>query len=119
MEQPVFSHIFSNALADVAQSHGSHFPQEGAQAWGLAGAAYLGFALCGLSTDELRREQYSARDNHGPIILNCKWYDDLVNTCLRGGNSIEALLPSAGGTLAVGTVGRELFLEMLDFCREG
>jgi len=119
MEQSVFSELFSNALAAAAQSHGGFYPPEGARAWGMVGAAYLGFALGGLSSDQLRQKQYSARDNHGPVILNCKWYNALANDCLGGNDSIETLLPGNDGTLFPGTVSKELFLEMLDFCREG
>lgn len=119
MEQSLFSDILWHALASVAKSHGCHYPDGGAHAWGQAGAAYLGFALCNLSSGELRQKQYSARDNYGPVILDCKWYDTLVQECLKGHDNIEALLPGTNGTFATATVSRELFLEMLDFCREG
>ena len=119
MEQESFSYILEQAFDKAASDHGSPYREGSAHAWALTGASYLGFALCGLSQQELRRIQYQTRENFGPVILDCKWYDRLKAQCLNGEKELECLLPSPKGELCKGTVTQELFLEMLDFCREG
>lgn len=114
-----FSIILADALSAAALRHGLSYPEGGAQAWGLTGASYLAFALCGLPQSELRRIQYDTRDSFGPVILDCKWYDALKAECLNGQESVETLLPGPDGALNPCTVTQDLFLEMLDFCREG
>ena len=114
-----FSDILADALGRVASEHGLSYREDGAMAWGLTGAAYLSFALCGLPSDQLRALQYSARDLTGPILLDCRWYDRLVELCLDGQDEIDASIPTADGGLSVMTLTKSLFLEMLDFCREG
>ena len=119
MEQESFSAVFAPCLTDIASENGQTYEQGAAQAWARVGAAYLGFALCGLPSTELRTIQYSTRETYGPIILDCRWYDKLKHTCLNGKESIQTLLPGPDGTLTLCAVNQELFLEMLDFCREG
>ena len=119
MDRIRFSSVLEKALKRVASEHGQNYVDGAASAWGLVGASYLGYALCGLSASELRNVQYKTRQQAGPIILNCKWYDDLAQECLGGQNKADALLPGPDGTLCTCTVTKELFLEMLDFCREG
>ena len=114
-----FSIILADALSAAALRHGLRYPEGGAQAWGLTGASYLAFALCGLPQSEVRRIQYATRDRFGPVILDCKWYDALKAECLNGQESVETLLPGPDGALNPCTVTQDLFLEMLDFCREG
>ena len=53
------------------------------------------------------------------LILDCKWYDALKAECLNGKDEADALLPGPDGTLCECRVSSDLFLEMLDFCREG
>lgn len=97
-----FSDILADALARVALDNGTPYPDGGARAWGLAGQAYLSFAMDGLPASRLRELQYGARDTYGPVILDCRWYERLKAICLEGQDIPEPL-----------------FVEMLDFLREG
>lgn len=119
MDKIRFSSVLEHAFSKAASAHGLSYREGAARSWGLVGASYLGFALCGLSSTQLRSVQYQARQQAGPVILDCKWYDELAYECLDGKESATALLPGPDGTLCTCTVKRELFLEMLDFCREG
>lgn len=119
MEQKEFAVILAQALSNVASCHSQSYPQGGDTAWGKVGASYLAFALCSLPSQVLRTVQYQAKEDYGPVILNCKWYDSLKAECLGGKKSIQTILPGPDGTLREATVTDELFLEMLDFCREG
>lgn len=114
-----FSWVLEQALNRVASDHGQQYREGGASAWGVTGASYLGFALCGLPATQLRSIQYDTRLLFGPIILDCKWYDTLKAECLNGQKTIDTLLPGLDGNLCPCSVTEELFLEMLDFCREG
>lgn len=118
MEQE-FSTILARAFENAATAHGQSFAEGGASAWGKVGAAYLGFSLCGLTTPILRSIQYDTREQFGPIVLECKWYESLKQECLAGEQSIQALLPSRDGSLVKSTITADLLLEMFDFCREG
>lgn len=119
MEQKEFSQILEDAFIQAAQKHGMRYPQGGAHAWAIAGTAYLRFVLCGLSQSEVRLLHCQARDLYGNVILDCRWYNELKDSCLDGKESVQALLPGKEGTLCRQTVTSGLFLEMLDFCREG
>lgn len=119
MDDIIFATVLKHAFGAAASGHGKNYMEGAAKAWGTVGASYLGFALCGLSQKELRNIQYSVREEFGPVILDCKWYDSIKSECLQGGDSVQALLPGAGGTLHSCTITESLFLEMLDFCREG
>ena len=119
MEQTGFARILGQAFDEVAQVHGLHYPQGGADAWGEVGAAYLGFVRCGLSSARLRSLQYDARELYGPVIMDCKWYDSLVSECLETKPSVTAYVPGPDDRLCPCNIDRDLFLEMLDFCREG
>ena len=119
MEAIRFSTVLQQAFSKAAAEHGRTYPDGAARAWGAVGASYLGFALCGLSSSELRSIQYSAREQFGPVILDCKWYDSLKEECLNGQDEADALLPGPDGSLCQCRVSAHLFLEMLDFCREG
>lgn len=119
VESELFSLQLGRALNAAAAEHGQRYDQGGAEAWGLTGASYLGFALCGLSSAQLRDIQYRTREQFGPVILDCKWYDDLKKECLKGQKAIDALLPGPNGTTHLCHITDQLFLEMLDFCREG
>lgn len=114
-----FSSILADALLRVASDNGLSYKEGGAAAWGRAGAAYLSFVLCGLSSARLRALQYSAREITGPILLDCKWYDRLTELCLNGIDGVEANLPAPNGGFSLQYISKPLFLEMLDFCREG
>ncbi len=119
MVQQDFAQILSRLFSDAAAQHGQEYPEGGADAWGLTGASYLGFALCGLSQAQLRNVQYRTRDEFGPVILDCRWYDDLTAKCFTGRDTIGVLLPGSDGKPCQATLSTHLFLEMLDFCREG
>lgn len=119
MQQEEFSHILEKAFREVAAEHCQCYTEGAARSWAEVGASYLGFALCGLPSTELRRVQYLTKEQYGPVILNCKWYDSLKAICLDRKESLQTLLPGRGGTLCRCSVTEDLFLEMLDFCREG
>lgn len=119
MEQTGFSKILEQAFIRAAQKHRMHYPPGGAQAWAEAGTAYLSLVLCGLGQHEVRRLHCQARDLYGSVILDCRWYEELKDSCMGSRESTEALLPDKEGTLCRQTVTAGLFLEMLDFCREG
>jgi hypothetical protein len=119
MELKPFSQVLADALTRAAAMHGKAYADGGAEAWGITGASYLGFALCGLPASMLRSIQYSTRDQFGPVILDCKWYDGIKDECLDGRDAVDTLLPAHDGTLQLCSVSATLFLEMLDFCREG
>lgn len=119
MKDKPFSSVIEDAFRKAASEHGQTYPDDAAHAWGLVGASYLGFALCGLSSSDLRKVQYSAREQFGPVILDCKWYDGIKADCLEGNDPVNALVPGPDGALCECQVAGQLFLEMLDFCREG
>lgn len=119
MQLTEYTHILEKAFREVAAEHGRYYADGAARSWAQVGASYLGFALCGLHSTELRRVQYLTREQYGPIILSCKWYDRLKAACMEGNDNVLALLPGPDGTLCRCTVSEDLFLEMLDFCREG
>jgi hypothetical protein len=119
MDKTEFASVLGRAFSMAASEHGLSYSDGADEAWGTVGASYLGFALCGLKSSELRSIQYSVRERFGPVLLDCKWYDMLKAECLGGQEHTNALLPGADGTLCNRTVTAQLFLEMLDFCREG
>ena len=119
MQQEKFSLILEKAFREVAEEHGQYYAEDAARSWAEVGTAYLGYALCGLPSTELRKLQYITKEQYGPVILNCKWYDSLKKICLEGNNTIETLLPGPDDSLSRCCVSEDLFLEMLDFCREG
>lgn len=119
MDSRPFRDILEQAFQEEADAHNLSYPDRGAASWADVGAAYLGFALCGLPATHLRKLQYDARTHYGPVILDCKWYDHLTQVCLDGLQSLPTLLPGPDDTLVECHVDKELFLEMLDFCREG
>lgn len=119
MEEKLFSIVLADAFQSAAAGHGQQYRDGGARSWGQVGASYLGFALCRLPSAELRSIQYQTRESFGPVILDCKWYDAIKAECLKGQKSTEAMLPGPDSTVCRCTVTEELFLEMLDFCREG
>ena len=119
MDKIQFSSVLEQAFNNAASKHGQTYSEGAARAWGNVGASYLGFALCGLSSSQLRALKYSTREHFGPIILDCKWYDGLKAECLNENGLADALLPGPDGALCNCSVDEQLFLEMLDFCREG
>ena len=114
-----FSVILGNAFRTVAAEHGLSYPEGGASAWGRTGSAYLSYSLCNLPASTLRALQYEARETAGPVLLDCKWYDRMTELCLGCQESIVAAIPHPAQGIKEMTVSKSLFLEMLDFCREG
>ena len=114
-----FSVILGNAFRTVAAEHGLSYPEGGASAWGRTGAAYLAYSLCGMPASTLRSLQYESRDTAGPVLMDCKWYDRMTDLCLGGQESTVAAIPHPEYGIKETTVSKSLFLEMLDFCREG
>ena len=119
MDKDLFSSVLERAFSEAASEHGQQYREGAARAWGEVGASYLAFALCGLSSRQLRSVQSSAREQFGPVILDCKWYDGLKARCLNGNDSADVLLPGPDGSACKCTLTASLFLEMIDFCREG
>lgn len=113
-----FSDILESAFEQIAAEHGLSYNEGGAKAWGQAGTAYISFALGLLPSSVVRNLQYTARETAGPILLDCKWYDRLAELCFDANQEIKACLPSTQGN-AIQCISRQLFIEMLDFCREG
>lgn len=114
-----FEQILADALQKVAAEHGQSFNKDAALAWGKTGACYLSYVLCSLPSTAVRNCQYAARDSYGPIMLDCKWYERLTELCMNGNENTLVSIPSAQNGTTVQCISRELFLEMLDFCREG
>ena len=114
-----FSVILADALDTVASEHGLSYSPGGALAWGRTGAAYLSYIAGSINASALRTLQYTARETTGPVLLDCKWYDRLTELCLNGNESADVSIPAPQGGNSVNTVSKEMFLEMLDFCREG
>lgn len=114
-----FSDILGNAFETVASEHGLYYKEGGATAWGRAGAAYLAYVLCHLPTSSVRSLQYAARELTGAVLLDCKWYDRLVELCLDGQDQITAGIYHPQKGISPQIISKSLFEEMLDFCREG
>ena len=119
VKETPFAHILGMAFEEVAKTHGFKYPAHGAVAWGFTGAVYLGHILCGYPIEGLRRAQYEARTKYGPVILDCKWYDALKRVCLCDNGPTFVMLPAASGDFVKTELTEELFIEMLDFCRDG
>lgn len=113
-----FSSILESAFEKIATEHGFSYKEGGAKAWGDAGAAYISFALGLLPSSVVRNLQYTARNTTGPVLLDCKWYDRLTELCFDSDQVITVCIPSSQGS-TIQSVSRNLFIEMLDFCREG
>ena len=114
-----FSAILAHALQEAAQAHGFHYTPEAAAAWAATGASYIGFVLCGLPATQLRSIQYSTKEEYGPVIMDCKWYDLMKQLCLEQGETVTAIVPAGENRPAKAVITGELLVEALDFCREG
>ena len=114
-----FVHTLGKAFDTVAAEHGLSYREGGAMAWGRVGAAYLSFAIGKMPAANLRSLQYAAQELTGPVLLDCKWYDRLTELCMDGPEVTTAGIPLPDGGLSLQDISRQLFLEMLDFCREG
>lgn len=113
-----FSDILESAFEQIAAEHGLSYNEGGAKAWGQAGTAYISFALGLLPASVVRNLQYTARETAGPVLLDCKWYDRLAELCLVADQENTFFVPSTDGKVTQ-NISRQLFIEMLDFCREG
>lgn len=117
--QSPFACLIAKGLTAVADKHNIMYGQESALAWGDVGTAYLGHVLCQYPIGSLRQIQHWTREQYGPIQLDCTWYNELVGECLGDTGSVQAILPGQEGVLTLCNVNKELFMEMLDFFREG
>ena len=115
----IFEIILADALDRVCREHGKNYRNGGAMAWARAGNAYLSFALLHSGSAYVRQCQCSARELTGPVILDCSWYDELAATCLNDDSQASVILQDEDGSQTSVTLDREMFLEMLDFLREG
>ncbi len=114
-----FSLVLGRALLTAAAENGAACSADGCMAWGRTGAMYLAHVLCGLPVSTLRQQQYATREEYGPIVMDCRWYDRMCDICLDGGGGCTVRLTGPDGHLHDCLLARALFLEMLDFCREG
>ena len=114
-----FSIILGNALQTVAAEHGLSYADGGAQAWGRTGAAYISYSFSTMSAQSLRSLQATARELTGPVLLDCKWYDRMATLCLDRPDRSTAVIPQEHAGASVQTITESLFMEMLDFLREG
>lgn len=117
MEQ--FSEILAAALGKAARDHGQEYSDGGCLQWALAGQAYLSLALFGAPQSKVREYQYAARDLTGPVLFDCHQYDALTEMCMAGKKTVDVLLPDSKSCPATAQLSESLFLEMLDFLREG
>lgn len=114
-----FSVIFGRALYEVATENGANCTMGNCLSWGITGAMYLAHVLCGVPTDALRQQQYSTKEGFGPIVMDCKWYDRMCSICLNDSILAKISLTGPDGQPHECGLEKALFLEMLDFCREG
>ena len=114
-----FSEILTHAILQAAQTHGFRYTPQAAAAWAATGASYIGFVLCGFPVAQLRSIQYDTKEEYGPIIMDCKWYDLIKQLCLEQGKSITAFVPAGENRHREALITGELLIEALDFCREG
>ena len=117
MEQ--FSEILAAALETAARDRGQEYNAGGSLQWALAGQAYLSLALSGAPQARVRKHQYAARELTGPVLFDCHQYDRLCELCMAGAKSFTVLLPDSEGHPATAVLTENLFMEMLDFLREG
>ena len=115
----IFEIILADALDRVCREHGKSYRNGGARAWARAGNAYLSFALLHSGSAHVRQCQYSARNLTGSVILDCSWYDELAAFCFGGDSQACVMLQNEDGIQVPVALDREMFLEMLDFLREG
>lgn len=122
MNGAFFESVMADALVKTAKCHGVCYGIDDAQAWSRTGAMYLSYVLAGTPLGHIRQAQFFARDNYGPIVLECKWYDQMVAHVIGGQTSVVIDIPAIQDDAEIRTkveLTKELFLEMLDFCREG
>jgi len=114
-----FEKILSSGLDSAARERGWQYGPCGALEWAKTGCAFLAMALSGGSQACVRLHQSRARMTAGPVLLECSQYEGLVNLCLDGKTRTEILLSPDNGSASISILTRDLFLEMLDFLREG
>ncbi len=114
-----FEKILAEALAQAAAARGWQYRTGGCGLWARAGAAYLSFVLLDGLQETVRSLQYQAREECGPVLVDCHQYDALSASCLGNDDSARVLLSGSGGKMSAVTLTKDLFLEMLDFLREG
>lgn len=114
-----FSAILGHALYETATKNGAECTLENCLSWGKTGAMYLAHVLCAVPVDALRSQQYYTREEFGPMTMDCRWYDTMCDICLNGNSLAAVSLIGPDGLPHECDLDKELFLEMLDFCREG
>ncbi len=115
----LFEKILADALAQVASARGWQYRTGGCELWARAGAAYLSFVLLDGLQETVRSLQYQAREECGHVLIDCHQYDVLSALCLGNNGSAQVLLADCGGKMSAVTLTKCLFMEMLDFLREG
>ncbi|MCQ2083292.1 MAG: hypothetical protein MJY58_02190 [Bacteroidaceae bacterium] len=114
-----FVQILAAALETAAAERGWQYNGNGCLLWAQAGEAYIVLALLDGMQQTVRSLQYQAREVTGSVLFDCHQYDLLVSLCLEDGNNAEVLLTDCYGRTATADLSKSLFLEMLDFLREG
>lgn len=90
-------------------------------AWARVGELYLAHFLSDVPLEMMRTEQYSIREYHSAVPLDCADYDTLYEILAGNVDAVGVCLhlPDSGGCLHETWVDRQLVYDMMDFCRDG
>lgn len=114
-----FEEILAATLSNAALERGWQYRSGGAREWARTGCAFLSMALQGGTQADVRLHQSRARMTTGPVLLECSQYDTMAGFCLAGNDSAVIGLVDGNGKTSELVLTKDLFLEMLDFLREG
>lgn len=114
-----FESILAVALETVAAERGWQYRDNGSVLWARTGVAYLSLALLDGRQDSVRSFQYQAREVTSQILIDCHQYERLAAICMGDKSETNVLIPDKSGRQMSVTLTQSLFMEMLDFLREG
>lgn len=120
-----FGHTIGHAIESLLLEKQTPVPHGMAVAWGMVAELYLSHALCTFPTPTLRTATGALRELYGPCPITCNDYDRLYALALHDKKNTvptqlrPALLADIGSPCLDLTVPRDLFLESLDFLRDG
>lgn len=114
-----FENILAHALETVAAERGWQYAGNGSVLWAGTGVAYLSLALLDGSQEAVRSCQYQAREVGGQVLVDCHQYERLACLCLEDSTEREILIPGKSGRQVPVALSKDMFLEMLDFLRDG
>lgn len=115
----LFEKILAGALAQAAEARGWQYRTGGCGLWARTGAAYLSFVLLDGLQENVRSLQCMAREESGCVLFDCRQYETLASMCMGDCANAHILLTDGNGATVPAVVSKELFMEMLDFLREG